>query len=176
MNGRVNSRVRVRRRANGPGQEGTWVISNDARRALERCELFKDLELGQLKEVAALVEEYSLSPGEFLLKEGDPARYIFVVVAGTAIAQLEIEGGWLSLGMVGPYEAAGWSSLVDGQYYPASVKALTPMWVARMEARGLCLLMDLEPRIGYPIHRRLSAVFHRQYQTALKALKTTGGV
>jgi CRP-like cAMP-binding protein len=56
--------------------------------------------------------------------------------------------------------------------YPASVTALTPMRVAAFEVSCLTLLMNLDPGIGYPIHRRLSGIFFLQYQTVLQAIKT----
>ena len=150
-----------------------WAVSDDARIALEKCELFQDVSGPRLMEVAALVEESSLQPDEKLLHEGEPARYLFVIVEGRGIAHLKLDQGWISLGLVGPGEVAGWSSLIDGQLYPATVKVMTPMRVARIETRGLMLLMNLEPEIGYPIHKRLSSIFYRQYQAALAALQTS---
>lgn len=152
--------------------QGPWVISREARAALERCQLFKDITRQQLMEVAALVEEDSVQADSYLLREGESARHIFVVVDGCGVAELALDHGWLSLGLVNPGDAAGWSSLIDGQTYPASVKALTPMRVARIEAKGLELLMNLEPSLGYAVQRQLSSIFYRQYQAALKALKT----
>jgi CRP-like cAMP-binding protein len=125
-------------------------------------------------EIAALVEEHLLEPNELLLREGEDARYLFVIVEGSGIAQLKMYRGWLSLGLVGPREAAGWSSLVGEKVYPASIKALTPMRVARIESRGLALLMNLDPSFGYPVNKRLSSVFCRQYQAALEAYRSSG--
>ena len=48
------------------------------------------------------------------------------------------------------------------------------MSVARIEASGLMMLMDLYPGIGYPVNRRLSSLFCRQYQAALEAFKVNG--
>ena len=150
-----------------------WAVSDDARGALEKCELFQDISGPRLMEVAALVEESSLLPDEKLLHEGEPARYLFVIVEGRGIAHLKMDRGWISLGLVGPGEIAGWSSFIDGQVYPATVKVMTPMRVARIGTRGLILLMNLEPEIGYPIHKRLSSIFYRQYQAALAALQSS---
>ena len=150
-----------------------WVISDGARDALKRCELFRELEPRQLMEVAALVEEISLKPDELLLGEGDSADHVFVVIEGTAVAQLELHRGWLSLGIAGPADSAGWSSLIGGHVYPASVKALTPLLVARIDAKGLALLMNLQPAIGYGVTKSLSKLFCRQYQAALEAFKTS---
>ena len=154
--------------------QAKWAISDRARESLRGCEVFQDLNTEQLMEIAALVEEYSVEPDDLLIHEGEAARHLFVVLDGRAVAQLEMYRGWLSLGLIGPADAAGWTSMVGGRVYPASVKALTPMRVARMDAEGLALLMNLQPAIGYAISKRLSYVFCRQYQAALEAFKTNG--
>ena len=154
--------------------QGALVISDDTKVAIENCELFQDINRQQLMEVAALVEELAFEPEEFLIKEMEAATHIYVVVEGHAAAQLKLDHGWLSLGIVSAGEAAGWTALMEGRIYPASVKALTPMKVARLESKGLNLLMNLDPKIGYPIHKRLSSIFYRQYENALRAIKTAG--
>ena len=148
------------------------MISDGARAALEKSELFQDIDRSKLADVAALVEERELVPDEILIRQSESALYVFVVVEGRGIAKLMVDRGWLSLGLIEPGDVAGWSSLIQAQRYPASVKVLTPMRVARIEAGRLTHLMNLEPGIGYPVHRRLSAIFHRQYEVALNALRT----
>ena len=153
---------------------GALVISDETKHALESCELFRELDRQQMMAVAALVEEHSVSPGEAILTEGESAKHLFIFVEGRGVAQVELEHGWLSLGLVNPGDAAGWSSLIEGQIYPASVCALTDVHFARIEASGLRLLMNVEPGIGHPIHKSLSSIFYRQYEAALKAFKTVG--
>lgn len=152
---------------------GALVISDEARLALERCLLFQGLDRNELMAVAALVEETSIAVNDTLITEGETARYLYIIIEGQGAAQVEMERGWLSLGLVGPGEAAGWSSLMGGSVvYPASVKALTDMKVARLETSGLLLLMNVDPKIGYPILKSLSAIFYMQYEAALIAAKT----
>ena len=133
--------------------------------------LFSGLDRDKLMEVAALIEERTIEADEELLTEGESARYLYLVVSGRGAAQLQTARGWLSLGMVGPRDVAGWSSLVEGSLYPASVKALTEMQVARVEGKALTLLMSLRPAIGHAVNKGLSAIFSRQYQSALEAFK-----
>ena len=149
-----------------------WVISDDCREALGKSDLFRDLNTNQLMEIAALVEEIELAPDDVMLDEGGSAKDVFVVISGRAVAQLAMYHGWLSLGLVGPGDVAGWTAITDAQTYPASVKALTEMRVARIDAEGLMLVMNLDPTIGYPVNKRLAAVFCQQYQAALAAFKT----
>ncbi len=163
---------RGRRSKSDLTRSGSWIISDDTRGALERCELFQDITRQQLMEVAALVEECVLEADEVLLSEGEPANHLFVVINGHGVAQLNLGYGWLSLGLVGPGDAAGWSALMEGQTYQASIRALTQMRVARIEGAGLSLLMSIEPSIGHPVQKRLSTIFFRQYQEALKTIKT----
>ena len=109
-----------------------------------------------------------------MLRAGDPARYLFVVIKGRGVAQLELDRGLLSLGLIGPKDTAGWAALIEGQTYPASVRALTAMKVARLEAEAMSVLMGLNRSVGYKVQKRLSAVFYRQYQAALETFKKTG--
>jgi CRP-like cAMP-binding protein len=150
------------------------IISNEAKDALLSCELFTDVTEDQIREVAALVEEVDLAPGEVLLRAGDPAEYLFVVIKGRGVAQLEMDRGLLSLGLIGPHDTAGWAALIQGQIYPASVRALTAMRVARLEAEAMSVLMGLNRAVGYKVQKRLSTVFYRQYQAALETFRKTG--
>ena len=85
--------------------------------------------------------------------EGDLANHLMVIDEGRGVAQLGLDQGLISLGLVGPSELARRWSLLDGQLYPTSVTVLTPMLVAAFESSGLTLLMNLDPGFGYPIHR-----------------------
>ena len=85
--------------------------------------------------------------------EGGLANHLMVIVEGQGVAQLRLGQGLMSLGLVGLREVVGWWSLLDGQVYPTSVTARTPMFVAAFESSGLTLLMNLDPGFGYPIHR-----------------------
>ena len=158
-------------RSRSSGRRGAWTISDAARSALGRSQLFSRIDRQSLMQVAALVEEEPVAQGDVLLSEGDEANNLFVVVAGSGVAQLKLDGGCVSLGTVEPGHVAGWSSLVGGSAYPASVVALTAMNVARMEVGGLRVLMDLQPEIGYSVHRGLCSILHQQYSTALETLR-----
>ena len=137
------------------------------------CELFRDLQTRQLVEVAAMSDEVLLKPDEILFTEGEPARHLFVVLDGRGVAQLEMAQGHLSLGLVGPSDAAGWTSLVGDEVYPAGIKALTSLRAARIDSSRLARLMDIEPALGYAIGKSLSRLFCRQYKAALEAFRTS---
>lgn len=127
-----------------------------------------------MQEVAALVEGIDIQPDGQLITEGESAQYLYIVMEGRGVAQLDMYRGWLSLMLIGPNDVAGWSSLMSSQVYPASLKALTPMRLSRIEARGQTLLMNLGSSIGHPVTRRLASFFCRQYHATLEAFKTSG--
>ena len=153
--------------------QAAWARLDRVQEGLQKCELFRDLQTRQFVEIATLAEEVKLKPNQMLLVEAEQARYIFVILEGRAVAQLETSQGFLSLGLVGPADAAGWTSLVGDQVYPASVKALTPLRAARIDASRLARLMDIEPAMGYTVGKRLSRLFCLQYKAALEAFKTS---
>lgn len=150
-----------------------WAKLDRAQESLEKCELFQDLNTRELMEVAALAEEIQIKTDTLLLKEGEPARYLYIVLGGCGVAQLKMGGAFLSLGLVGPADAAGWSSMVEDQTYPASVRALSPMRVARIDAGRLARLMELDTSMGYSVGKRLSLLFCGQYKGALEAFRTS---
>jgi CRP-like cAMP-binding protein len=150
-----------------------WAKLDRAQGSLEQCELFQDLSTRELMEVAALAEEIQLKADTLLLKESEPARYLYIVLEGRGVAQLKMGGAFLSLGLVGPEDAAGWSSMVEDQTYPASVRALSPMRVARIDAGRLARLMELDTSMGYSVGKRLSLLFCGQYKGALEAFRTS---
>jgi CRP-like cAMP-binding protein len=154
--------------------EAAWALLDRAQEGFGTCDLFRDLETRQLVELAALADEVVLKPDELLLTEGEPARHLFVVLEGRGVAQLKLAHGSMSLGLVGPKEAAGWSSMVGDDVYPATVKALTVMRAARIDARRLARLMEIDTSLGYVIGRSLSQLFCRQYKSALDAFKAAG--
>ena len=58
--------------------QGAWVISDASRIALEASELFEDLTREQRMEVAALVEEHTVEPGELLLNPNPPREGVWL--------------------------------------------------------------------------------------------------
>ena len=69
--------------------QAAWARLDRAQEVLQKCELFRDLQTRQLVEVATLAEEVMLKPNQMLLEEAQQARYIYVILEGRAVAQLE---------------------------------------------------------------------------------------
>src|SRR6185436_17628710 len=61
--------------------------------ALRKIEVFADLRNDQLQWFAASGEELRLGPGETLLREGDPADALFVLLEGEVRGRRENAGG-----------------------------------------------------------------------------------
>ena len=84
-----------------------WARLDRAQEALQKCELFRDLQMRQLVEVATLAEEAMLKSIQILLEEAQPARYVFIILEGRAVAQLDTPQGFLIPG-AGGTGGRGW--------------------------------------------------------------------
>lgn len=112
----------------------------------------RDLEL-----LASLFDELHLDAGEALLREGQPATELFLIVDGEAAVSL----GDHALATLGPGEFVGEMTLFDRAPCSATVTALTPMRTLVAGAQSFGALLD------HPaVLRRLAATLARRLRTA----------
>lgn len=87
--------------------------------------LLKALPEADLQELAAIAQVRSLEPGQCLIKAGEtPAFLIFVLEGRLQTHEMSADGRTIGLGMINPWEAVGWLSLIDGQPTSATINAL----------------------------------------------------
>jgi CRP-like cAMP-binding protein len=118
---------------------------------LARVPLFAGLPLSHLHRVAALTEDAEYHPGRLIVRKGDPAGALYVIVEGLAkvvkgkivTAQPEAE--------LGPGDFFGELALLDGDGRAATVVAATPMRAIRIQRSAFLRLLRKEPGIALKI-------------------------
>lgn len=91
-------------------EEAMAMSSVEKAAALRRTDLLSQLGADDLLQLAAVAEERSFEPGEYLFYEGEEGDYLYVVLSGT----LRAEKGGQEVTMAGPGEAIGTFSVLDG--------------------------------------------------------------
>jgi signal transduction histidine kinase len=100
--------------------------------ALRKIEVFADLRDDQLQWFASSGEEIRLAPGDVLLREGDPADALFVLLDGEVRGRRE-NGGADSPGFVGRTGAVtGLLPFSRMTKFPLTARAITPSWILRL--------------------------------------------
>ena len=115
--------------------------------ALRRIQIFSDLRDDQLQWFAASGEELRLAPGEALLREGDPAEALFVLLAGEIRGRRE-NAGSDSPGFVGRAgEVTGMLPFSRMIKFPVTARATVPSWVLRLHKNHFQEMLQRIPEL-----------------------------
>jgi CRP-like cAMP-binding protein len=99
----------------------------DIERALAKVGLFRDLNPKYLKSVAAACAERSFKPGEYLIRQGESAVGLMVVISGRVrVERTNAAGESEELAQKGENEVFGEMAVFDGSPCSVSVAALSP--------------------------------------------------
>src|ERR1700693_1576010 len=97
--------------------------------ALRKIEVFADLRDDQLQWFASSGEELRLASGDVLLREGDPADALFVLLDGEVRGRRE-NAGADSPGFVGRTgQVTGLLPFSRMTKFPLTARAITPTWI-----------------------------------------------
>ncbi len=127
-------------------------------RTLESVAILAPLPPKVRRDLIADAKHRTFAPGEPLVREGDSALNLFVVLSGHASIE---RAGAGAVGRVGPGDFFGELALIDDGARTATVVAddtveclLIPAWVFRA-------LLRQHPAIALPMLEKLIARFHR---------------
>lgn len=100
--------------------------------ALRQIAIFSDLRENQLQWFASRAEELRLSPGDYLLHEGDPADALFVLLEGEIRGRRE-NGGPDAPGFVGRAgQVVGMLPFSRMTHFPLTARVTAPTWILRL--------------------------------------------
>ena len=126
---------------------------------LKRYEIFAGLDLAELKLLSAMAEERQAREGEELIREGSPARTLYVLQEGNLMVAFP-DGRAITLHR--PGRVVGWSALVSPTYYTASVTCLTDSILISFPGSELLRLVQRNVAFGTKIMRKISEVLSRR--------------
>ena len=119
---------------------------------LRQVPLFSGLddEEGELElyRVAELVQQAEYRPGEWLFKQGDPARRLYIIIEGKVrLYRLDREGNTVELRVLEPGDWVGETGLLVGDFHDATAEALTPVRVLYLEQEPFLRLLEERRRL-----------------------------
>lgn len=120
---------------------------------LKSSPLFRPLPGEELARVASLADTVHLDLDDILFEQGDPGDAFYMVVTG----EVAVEVGTRQVATFGPHEGIGEMALLDGELRSATVRAIEPTTLLRIEAQSFEALVDRTPALAKSIYRTLSA-------------------
>jgi len=160
---RETSAWAVARLATDPSAESTpgekHVLST-----IEKVIILKDVELfGEtpdelLAEIAGLLTEVEVAPGEPVFAKGDVGDSLYVIVSG----QVRVHDAGMTINHLGESEVFGEMALLDTETRMAAVTAESETLLLRLDQEAFYELMDTRSEVARGIIRVLSARLRRR--------------
>jgi CRP-like cAMP-binding protein len=122
--------------------------------------------------LAMLARRERYGPGDVLLREGEPADDLGIVLVGRIALRLRVpERGSVTILTVEPGDLVGWSAIVPPHRSTSSAIALVPSEVLTFAGEPLRAALDADPVLAAAVYPRvLRAVARRLDATRLQLL------
>ena len=129
---------------------------------LRSYSLFDQQDETMLTRIANLAEERVVEAGGTLFSQGDPAKYLYLVIEGSVVLTMNVgrKGAQTleELEPLGKDRVVGWSSMVKPHIYKMGAYAKQRSRVIAFEGNRLHQLFDENPSFGYYFLQRLTEV------------------
>lgn len=124
--------------------------------------LLTNLDPHHLHRLAGLALEARFDPGHVVFQEGDESGFFYLLVSGS----VALKSGGETVQVVGPGEALGWSSLIEGDHKHFQAVALTHVVALAFDGAELRRACNAHPDFGYALLKRLLPVLVQRLEAA----------
>ncbi len=139
---------------------------------------FRDVDTAKLKLMAMAGERVQLESGEVLLAEGEASDCVYIILAGSADVTREIAGVATRLSRMEPGEIVGEIGVVLDQPRIATLTAVTPLTVLRLDAGTYLELLKQVPQLALAtikdLAKRLATTAERYSESVARAKAAEG--
>jgi CRP-like cAMP-binding protein len=136
--------------AAGPGE----APAGRRERALRSLPLFEDLSDDDVHRLALLSQTRLYAPHEVVVRQGDPAGELFVVLRGRVAVSAEAAGGEnVKVNEMGPGEIFGEMALLTGARRAATVRAEDECELLEISANTFRGLLTASPDLAERVHK-----------------------
>jgi|Deesub1362A_J573_1020465.scaffolds.fasta_scaffold03276_3 signal transduction histidine kinase len=143
---------------------------------LARFDLFDDLPQSALVRIARLAEQERHPRDTILFREGEEATKLYLILRGKLTLEKRVQLGRTGtprqavVSTVGPWQAAGWSSLVAPYVYTSSGVCREEITVITLRGEALRNLLAEDPEIGYRVYHRVASIVRARMANATATL------
>jgi CRP-like cAMP-binding protein len=124
---------------------------------LASISLFEGFDPRQLELIEPLFEFYRCDDGNIVFEQGDPAEFLYLILAGSAVIQYKpYDSPTIIVSHLRAGDVFGWSALVGKDTYTSSIVSVGPTEAIRVHGVGLLALCREHPTTGTAILNRLA--------------------
>ncbi|MCF8061936.1 MAG: cyclic nucleotide-binding domain-containing protein [Deltaproteobacteria bacterium] len=133
---------------------------------LNKIYLLQNLETGMLEDIRPFVELRDFQNREVIFREGDKARYFYMLLRGGVLLEVQASPSILiSLGSIKPGFSFGWSALLPEESFYTSYAVCTEASdVLMIQADKLLSLMEKNHSLGFRIMEGVVRILKRRLE------------
>lgn len=132
----------------------------------EKVKAFQGLSPAEIGEILACAEKCTFEPGMAIVKEGNVGNYMYVIIDGAAAVTKVGRKGEVELARLGAADSFGEMALADNESRSASVTALAPCILVRLNDS----VVNSRPEIAAKIYRNIARVLSARLRSADETL------
>lgn len=143
---------------------------------LRESKLFAGVGEEHLQALVPAFRRIDVEKESIVLKEGEPARYVYLVEEGRVILHVNLERpdgsstGPTTFASITPGEAFGWSALVEPRLNTLSASAAERSSLIRVEEAALREMFSSDPAMGYVVMSNIAEILTERLTGAREAL------
>ena len=123
---------------------------------LKNAPLFSALDSEELAALAEITLQKEYQPGETLFEQGETAHHLYVLVEGEVEVRRKVDSQERTVSKMGGNEVFGEMSLLDDEPRSATIRALGPTAVLKVDRENFRELIQERPQIALAILKILS--------------------
>jgi len=127
--------------------------------------LLRDLDPHHLCKLAGLALEARFDPGHVIFHQGDLTGFFYLIVSGFVELESVDNAGRKHVQTLGPGDAFGWSSVLDGERKHSLARAASNVIALAFDGHELRLACDQDPEFGYAFMKRLLSIVASRLET-----------
>jgi len=141
------------------------------REVLRKTKVFESLDEQALSLLEERMRLVSYAPGEFICREGEVGRWMFIIASGEVEVLKKAEDGMeVEIALLKPGEVAGIMSLFEEDVRSASLRARSAVDIWRLDKDTFKLLLSRKFEIAWKLLAQMSQSLRRETRIAAQLL------
>lgn len=134
-------------------------------------QIFEGLSEAQLKLLASVFEVASFEANELIFEQGQPARYMYVLIEGEVVIRYKpYDGPALVVSRIPPGGVFGWSTILSRSAYTSGAEAVVKSSACRISSSQLKTICENEPETGAVLMERFANAIAERRSTRTPVL------
>ncbi len=152
------------------------MISEKTETALRQCGFLRDVDEDHLSRFVQLAMPVDFVAGELILREGEVAENVYVILSGSASLELCASGiGCRRMMTLSDGDLMSWSAVLEQSRLTATVRAISPIQAVVIDGQALLQICEDDPAFGFALMRRVAlATVHRLTAARMQLLDVFG--